>query len=164
MVITYKTLHKVSFPVWNLHSGDWEHADGLLFIEGKCVDDRNQPGASLGIRRLQTSYPDLYPLKRALTSHNGILKQTTKYFIDNKGDPFTYIKTKFFPLKYLKITEVIRKDTASLIRVKGCQTPFTVPRPPMQGMQWAGILHLLGLPWMLYEYSEEKLKDTKKKV
>ena len=75
-----------------------------------------------------------------------------------------YMKTKFFDLKYLKITEVIRKDTASLIRVKGCRTPFTVPRPPSHGMQWAGILHLQGLPWMLYEYSEEKLKDTKKKV
>ena len=164
MVITYKTLHKVKFPVFLLYSGEWERADGLLFVEGKVVDDTNMIGSTMGIRRLQTSYPDLYRLNKAIQNHNGILKQTTKYFIDSNGFPFIYMKTKFFDLKYLKITEVIRKDTASLIRVKGCRTPFTVPRPPSHGMQWAGILHLQGLPWMLYEYSEEKLKDTKKKV
>ena len=119
MVITYKTLHKVKFPVFLLYSGEWELADGLLFIEGSVVDDTNMPGSTLGIRRLQTSYPDLYKLNKAIQNHNGILKQTTKYFIDSKGFPFIYIKTKFCALKYLKITEVIRKDTASLIRVKG---------------------------------------------
>jgi len=164
MAITYRTIHKLSFPVWNLHSGDWERADGLLFIGGQCVDDSNQPGTSLGIRRMQTSYPHIYPLKRALTSHNGILKQTTKYFIDNNGVPFKYEKTKFLDLKYLKIEKVTYKGSASLLGIKGHRTPFTVPRPPSAGYDWAGILHLNGLPWMLYEYSETKLKDTRRKV
>ena len=113
MVITYKTLHKVKFPIFLLYTGEWERADGLLFIEGKVVDDTNMPGGSMGIRRMQSSYPDLYKLKKAIQNHNGILKQTTKYFIDSSGFPFMYMKTKFFDLKYLKITEVIRKDTAS---------------------------------------------------
>lgn len=163
-MITYKTLHKVSFPVWNLPSADWERADGILFLDGKCVDDRNQTGASLGIRRVQTSYPHMYPINRALTSHNGILKQTTKYFIDNNGVPFLYEKTKMLPLKYLHIEKVTNKGSASLLTIKGQRTPFTVPRPPSDGYDWAGILHLSGLPWMLYEYSETKLKDTKRKV
>jgi len=164
MVITYRSLHKLSFPVWNLHSGDWELADGLLFIEGKCVDDTNQTGSSLGIRRVQTSYPTMYPLKKAVTTHNGILKQSTKYFIDSTGLPFIYEKTKFFHLKYLKIEKVTQKGSASLITVRRHRTPFTVPRPPSHGYEWAGILHLKGLPWMLYEYSETKLKDSKRKV
>jgi hypothetical protein len=163
-VITYKTLHNIQFPVFLLYSNEWEYADGLLFVEGQVIDDTNMPGSTMGIRRLQTPQPDLYPLKKAIQNHNGILKQTTKCFIDNNGKPFIYQKTKFADLKYLKIIEVIRKDTASLIRVKGCTSPFTVPRPPLHGMQWAGILHLHGLPWMLYEYSEEKLKDTRRKV
>ena len=37
-------------------------------------------------------------------------------------------------------------------------------KPPAAGMEWAGILHLHGLPWMLYEYSDTKLKDTRRKV
>jgi hypothetical protein len=67
-------------------------------------------------------------------------------------------------LKYLKIQKVILKDTASLLLIKGVSTPFTVPRPPSYGYDWAGILHVQKLPWMLYEYSETKLKDTKRKV
>jgi len=56
------------------------------------------------------------------------------------------------------------KDSATLIRVKGHNSPFTVPRPPEVGYTWAGVLHVQGLPWMLYEYSETKLKDTRRKV
>ena len=67
MVITYKTLHKVKFPVFLLYSGEWERADGLLFVEGKVVDDTNMIGSTMGIRRLQTSYPDLYKLKQSNT-------------------------------------------------------------------------------------------------
>jgi|TARA_B110000285_G_scaffold125989_1_gene142083 hypothetical protein len=164
MVITYKTVHKVSFPLFLLYSEEWERADGLLFIEGRCVDDRNQVGKTLGIRRVQTPYPELYPLNKAVTSHNGILKQGTKYFIDSNGIPFIYEKTKFLHLKYLHIDKVTNKQSASLITVKGHRSPFTVPRPPSDGYDWAGILHLHGIPWMLYEYSETKLKDSKRKV
>ena len=164
MVITYKTLHKLSFPVYLIYTENWERVDGLLFLEGKCVDDRNQPGATLGIRRIQTPHPDLYPLKKAVTSHNGILKQSTKYFIDSNGVPFIYEKTRFLHLKYLKIQKVITKESASLLSIKGHRTYFTVPRPPSSGYDWAGILHLEGLPWILYEYSETKLKDSKRKV
>lgn len=147
-----------------LYSGEWEHVDGLFFCEGKLVDDINMPGSSLGIRRVQTTYPDLFPLKKAITALNGLLKQKTQYFIDSNGTPFIYQKTKFMSLKYLKIEKVTQKDTASLITVQGVRSPFTVPRPPVYGYDWAGILHFNGLPWMLYEYSETKLKDTKRKV
>lgn len=164
MVITYRSLHKVEFPVYLVYTEEWEHADGLLFFDGMCVDDTNQSGSTLGVRRLQTSYPTMYPLKKAVTSPNGILKQNTKYFIDSKGLPFIYAKTKFLHLKYLKIEKVTHKGSASLITVKGHRVPFTVPRPPSHGYDWAGILHLRGLPWMLYEYSETKLKDSKRKV
>jgi hypothetical protein len=29
---------------------------------------------------------------------------------------------------------------------------------------WAGILHLNNAPWVLYEYSENKESDTRRKV
>lgn len=164
MVITYKTLPKITFPVFLLPNSNWALHDGLLFLDEKLLDDKNMSGASLGIRRAQTSYPELHRLNRAISSKNGILKQGTNCFIDSKGVPFIYEKTLMSTMKYLKITEVVQKDTASIIRVKGCKTPFTVPRPPDSSMNWAGILHLHGLPWMLYEYSETKLKDTRRKV
>lgn len=165
MVITYRNIRTaVEYPVFLLPSGKWELHDGLLFIEDKIVDDRNKEGRTLGARRMQTAHKNILALKKMVTSYNGILKQSKKYFIDNVGTPFVYEKTRFATLKYLKIKRVEKKDVASLVWVQGHNTPFTVPRPPEDGMLWAGVLHLHGLPWVLYEYSEVKLKDTRKKV
>ena len=165
MVITYRNIRtSVEYPVFLLPSGNWELHDGLLFLEDKIVDDRNKEGRTLGARRMQTAHKNLLQLKRMLTSDNGILKQSKKYFIEHTGKPFVYEKARFAQLKYLRIKRVEKKDIASLVWVQGHNTPFTVPRPPEDGMLWAGVLHLHGLPWVLYEYSEVKLKDSKKKV
>ena len=43
------------------------------------------PGNTLGVRRLQTPFENLFPLRNALISHIGIIKQTGKNFIDSKG-------------------------------------------------------------------------------
>jgi hypothetical protein len=164
MVIGFRSIPKITFPVFLLDSENWEEYDGILFLDNKVLDDRNQEGKTLGARRMQTPHKNLQELKYMVEYPNGLLKQRTKYFIDNSGRPFIYEKTTMLPLKYLKISKVELKDTATLIRVKGYNTPFTVPRPPEVGFTWAGILHVQGLPWMLYEYSETKLKDTRRKV
>ena len=164
MVIGFRQIPKLVFPVFLLDSENWEESDGLLFLNNKVLDDTNQSGKTLGARRVQTPHRNLHILKYMITSPNGLLKQKTKYFIDNSGRPFIYEKTTMLPLKYLKISKVELKDSATLIRVKGHNSPFTVPRPPEVGYTWAGILHVQGLPWMLYEYSETKLKDTRRKV
>ena len=164
MVITFRDFTKVQFPVFLLKSGNWDRKDGLLFCDGQLVDDTNQMGGTLGARRIQTPFKDKYELKKAVTAPNGILKQNTPYFVDNNGVPFVYEKTHFVPLKYYKIKRVELKEVASLVWVKGHNAPFTVARPPDPDIEWAGILHLHGIPWMLYEYSETKLKDTRRKV
>lgn len=164
MVVTYNSLNKVKFPVYVLPSGNWSRADGLLFLDGELVDDRNMPGETLGIRRVQTPYKKLLPLRKQITSHHGLIKQVSKTFIDSNGTPFIYEKTKMCKLSYYKIRRVDRKEVASLIWLKGINFPFTVPRPPEDGMLWAGVLHFHGLAWMLYEYSETKKPDTRRKI
>jgi hypothetical protein len=164
MVIKFKDFLKIKFPAFLLKSGNWEREDGLLFCDGQLVDDTNQTGKTLGARRMQTPFKNLFPLKQAVYAPQGLVKQSTPYFIDNEGTPFIYEKSLFCPLKYLKIERVDKKGTASRIKVVGHNAFITVPRPPEPGMDWAGILHLHGIPWMLYEYSEEKLKDTRRKV
>tara|TARA_R110000796_G_scaffold244493_1_gene367581 strand:- start:1894 stop:2388 length:495 start_codon:yes stop_codon:yes gene_type:complete len=164
MVLTFNSLDKIAYPAYPLPNSNWSVYDGLVFLDTELLDDRNMVGATLGIRRAQTSYPSLFRLNKGVMSANGIIKQSTKCFIDSKGSLFIYEKTKMLTLKYIKIDRVVQKEVASLIYVKGHRRPFTVPRPPEPGMVWAGILHLHKLPWMLYEYSEEKLKDTKRKV
>jgi hypothetical protein len=164
MIVTYKNLDKVEFPVFILPSSNWDLTDGLLYLDGELVDDRNMSGKTLGQRRLQTPHKGLLPLKKSVNSLVGILKQYPYYFIDSKGVPFIYQKTVMLQLKYKKIKKIERKTTASLIWIKDCNWPFTMPRPPAPEMLWAGVLLMKGLPWIIYEYSETEKKDTRRKV
>jgi len=164
LILTYREITKIKFPVFILPNGNWEAVDGLLLIDNQIVDDKNMLGATLGIRRLQTHFTELVPLKHSIDSLIGILKQNTKYFIDSKGTPFIYQKTTNMSLKYYKIRKVELKEKASVLWLKDVNFPFTIPRPPPRELTWAGVLHIGGLPWLLYEYSKEKLKDTRRKV
>lgn len=164
MIITFRDVQRITFPVFQIPSDNWSYSDGLLFIDDLLLDDTNMPGDTLGVRRVQTPFTELLPLRRSLINHVGLLKQSNKNFIDSKGVPFTYEKTKFCKLKYYKIRKVELKGTASLLWMHSITIPFTIPRPPEDGREWAGILHIGDTPWMLYEYSKIKLKDTRRKV
>ena len=163
MIITYKKLKNIQFPVYLLPHENWSFSDGLMFLEGKVVDDRNQGAETIGRRRLFTPH-DLFPLKNSVDSIKGLLKQTVKTFIDTSGRPFIYEKTKRCDLKYFNIKKKELRDTYTLLWLHGVNTPFSVPRPPEPGIFFAGVLLLHGLPWILYEYSEHPKKTTWRKV
>ena len=74
MIITYKDVPRVTFPVFKLPSSNWYREDGLLFVDDKIVDDCNMYGATIGIRRMQ-SHMDLMPLKKFVDTHLGMIKQ-----------------------------------------------------------------------------------------
>lgn len=164
MVITLKNYKKIRFPVYKIDSFNYERVDGLLFIDNKLVDDKNMKGETLGVRRIQTPHTDLYVLNKKIDTLIGILKQDSKTFIDSNGVPFIYEKTKFCKLKYHRIHKIELKESQSLLWLKGINFPMHIPRPPAYAMKWAGLLYYENLPWLLYEYSEDKKKDRRKKV
>ena len=164
MVITYRTIRHIAFPAFPLPSSNWEEQDGLLYLDNKLLDDKNMKGKTLGMRRLQTPFKDLFPLKAAIMDTLGLLKHTKNNFIDNNGVPFLYEKTRSVSLKYHKIRKVERKNSASVVWLKGINFPFKIPRPPNADTSWAGVLYLSEIPWMLYEYSEFQKSDTRRKV
>ncbi|MEK9894835.1 MAG: hypothetical protein VW518_00230 [Burkholderiaceae bacterium] len=163
MVLTFRGVSSIAFPIYPLPSSNWEKADGLFFVEGKVVDDKNMRGDTLGVRRLQTSH-DLLPLTKAILDFTGMIKQSKNVFIDSTGIPFIYQKTKMLPLRYKKIKRIDRKVVASVLHLEGEKHPIRIIRPPENGMTWAGVLYYQELPWKLYEYSEEHQKDTRRKV
>ena len=59
IILNYKTISRVEFPVFVLPSDNWEKLDGLFFVDGELIDDKNMPGQTLGIRRLQTPYREI---------------------------------------------------------------------------------------------------------
>ena len=56
-------LDEVRFPVYVVHSEEVIIRDGLLWIDGTVVDDKNVEGETLGERRLRTPMKNLYDLK-----------------------------------------------------------------------------------------------------
>jgi hypothetical protein len=164
MIVTYKNIHRATFPVFVLPSAEWHSQDRLLFVDGIVLDDRNMPSDTLGGRRLQTPCRDLFPLRKAVYNHAGLLKSGKKFFIDSIGKCFIYEKTKFCKVHYNKINQIDKKGIASLIWVNGINFPFTVPRPPEYGFTYAGVLYLNNLPWLLYEYANDKLESIRRKV
>ena len=93
-----------------------------------------------------------------------LLNHQRKHYIDNSGFFFTKEKKHKVDLKYHKILRVEKKTIASVLWIKDCPFPFTLKRPLPENASWAGILHRAGIPWILYDVSEEKKKDTWRKV
>jgi len=164
MILTYKGLNRLEYPVYLLPSFNWDSADGLLFLDGVVLDDKNMPGETLGLRRLQTSFP-VVPLNKAVNTALGIIKHATgQAYIDNIGRVFQYEKTTTAKLKWYKIRKIEKKKTFTRIWLANINFSFDVPRPPPPECMWAGVLHVKGFPWMLYSYSETKQKDTFRKI
>ena len=164
MVLTYKQLLRLQFPLYLLPHDNWSFSDGLLFLDGKVVDDSNMEGNTLGVRRLQTPFEDIFPLKSQVDSFQGLLKQTKNTFIDSSGIPFIYEKTIRCVLRYYRISKKELREDCCVLWLVGVSQPFTVPRPPEGEVYFAGVLLLGGLPWILYDYSQTAKKDTWRKV
>jgi hypothetical protein len=164
MIISYKSLDKVQFPVFKLPSDNWSIDDGLFTVDGMLIDDKNMPGDTLGMRRIQTPLV-LGKLNQSINSITGIIKnKTNTAYIDSKGRYFVYEKTKMCTLKYHKITQVVRKGHGCSVHVFGVQAGFAVPRPPESDIEFVGVLYFHKLPWKLYEFSTDRKKNRKVKI
>lgn len=164
-MVRYNQLDKIDFPVFKLPSENWSSKDGLLFLDGQLLDDKNMPGKTLGVRRLQTPHSGIVPLKHMIEDKIGILKQPSYTpYIDNLGRVFLYEKTIMVPLKPHAIKRVDRLETYSLLRLRAVPFPIKVKRPPADNIGWANLLYLYDSPWLLYSYSTSKIKSTKRKI
>jgi len=165
VILNFKQLSNVTFPVFLLPSDNVEVVDGLVFVDNMIVDDRNVAQEKLGLRRLITPFKDLLPLRRAISDPVGLAKNVgNKTYIDVLGKIFTYEKTLNGIVKYHKIERIEGKESASTIKLKGISSSFIVARPPPLEQRWAGVLYLHGFPWKLYEFSECKLSNTRRKI
>ena len=162
-IVSFYTSRSINFPVYSIDSLNFHSKDGLLFLDNQIIDDKNMPGPTLGIRRLQTSHT-LYKLNRQIDSFIGILKNPKKTFIDSHGEPFLYEKTRMTTLKYYRIHRIEKKKFYSVLWIKGWNSSFIIPRPPPEGMGHVGILLLGNLPWVLYDYADREHKQTVRKV
>ena len=161
--VTFKELiRKVRFPVYAIKLDDAWVEDGLVFLDDKIVDDRNQPYDSLGLRRLHTPHTKK-ALNRVYFSFIELLDSKSLTFIDSNGWMFEYQKTSMTSIQSMKIKKKVSKDTFSLVFVKGTTSPFIVKRYP-HSEEWAQILMYENLPWQLYSLSDEFIETSKRKI
>jgi hypothetical protein len=165
MLINYKKLGLVNFPIFALPSDDIHGCDGLVrFGNNPIIDDLNQIGKTLGARRLQTPHKT-YKLNRVIYDIPELLKApNAKAWIDNKGYIFIYERTKFVRVKCHKILAVNYKGTGSTLKIQGAVAPVLLKRPPPKGMPWVLMMHLNNNPWLPYEYSREYCTPFRRKI
>lgn len=157
-----QVLRFVDFPVYIVSSEDIWLEDGLLFVGGKILDDKNQPGDTLGKRRLTTEHK-LGKLGKACFNFIELIDSKSSKFIDSNGKPFYYEKTKLLDVVSYEIKKKIAKDVCTVLFLKGINFPFIVPRYPHKE-DWAQVLVFEGMPWKLYSLSEDKLNTFKRKI
>lgn len=161
--ITKKDVKNIVFPVYKLDTDDIKFYKGVLYCGTKIIDDRNQAGRTIGVRRAQVK-EDLYPLNYMAIDYIMMIQAKYKHFIDTEGKAFTYIKTKFYTVKCHKIEKITPLYSYSLVKVKGVSKQFTVIRPPPDGAVWACIIYIKNEPWAILEYAYEKLAPYKRKL
>ena len=161
--LNYKhVLRNIEFPVYTISSEEVYVEDGLLFVNEKIVDDRNQIGDTIGKRRLTTEHK-LGTLGKICFNYIEMLDAPSTKFIDTKGNPFNYVKTKMLSVVSYRINKKIAKDNYTVLFLKGVNCPFIVPRYP-HTEEWAQILEYDGLPWKLYSLSEKQVKTFRRKI
>jgi hypothetical protein len=163
VVRTLRSYHKIEFPVFKV-SDEPLIVDGLVFVNGRVVDDRNVPAETLGQRRLLT------PHKLAKIKHlrGNIVELIADnvcvegWYLDRLGDPFKYKRTKKLKVITHKINKVVYRNTHSILIVDGVNFPILVERPPSGS--FTQILYYKEYPWKLYSISDEWKKPTYKKA
>lgn len=162
MIRNYKHIPNIKWPVYKLDSDNWHSTDGLLQYDGMILDDRNMPGATLGLRRLQSPHLNLYPLKKGSYSIPFLLRH--KYYIDSAGKPFIYEKTVSMRLKYHLVKRIEKKESVSIVWLYGIGFPLEVRNPPLDSAKHCRVLYLHSVPWLIYDFTTTNGRDTIRKI
>lgn len=175
------TFDQIRFPVYHLGKHKPEVEKGIAYYHYSehhktgevddikvVVDDKNQKGLSLAMRRLQLkqSGVKLHKLKYALFFISDLIKMTKmgSWFIDSEGTIFEYTKTKKVPLVFRPITQLIPVKTGGcIVEVHGQASRFKTLHAPSGLEKYAGLL-LVGTGSILYGLYPEKLQDTVRMV
>jgi hypothetical protein len=157
-----KVLRRTKFPFFILPSNEIRYEDGLVFLNTLVLDDRNQEGNTLGKRRLKTPHK-LYKLKSRVANFKELIDCRKSHFIDNRGFYFTYVKTKFAVVKSQKIVKKTSYGSHTTIFCKNVNYFFVLPSFPRTA-EWAQILYLDDLPWMIYSTSDSFVDQYKRKI
>ncbi len=156
----------IHWPVWIIRPH--ESIMGGLITDRRGIRRIDLPDKvdPFPVRRLQLKklkdYP-VYPLKRTIWSLKDLLSSGQLCFIDYNGIIYKYKKQTFYPLIYREILERKYTDNSTIFKLKNINTPFEVFGQLNLEAKFAGVLKI-DRGYLLYEVTNKKLKDTRRKI
>lgn len=144
-----------------------EYADkntGALTHNIRIVDDKSQPGATLGIRRLnmKVSGTSLYPIRTSVYFLGDLIKlsDSETWFIDNTGKLFQHKKFRRAKLQIKKIKKVLPgTGIGCVLELEGIASRFKCMSHPEPHQKYAGVL-FIDNGYILYGLYESEAKET----
>lgn len=130
----------------------------------EVVDDKNIPGNSLGMRRLNlvVKGASLFSLKKAIYMLGDLVRLVTgrkTWLIDSQGNLFNYIKSTRAPLTCHKIKKVLHATTAGyILEIEGINERFKLLNDTRKCM-YVGII-TYNRKRILYGLYEKMFKKT----
>jgi hypothetical protein len=174
-------LNNIVFPVFRIGTTKPEMQEGVtFFLQGKnvgtdteefkmiIVDDKDMPGHSLAMRRLQMRDKgvELYKLSTGIFFLSDLIKlaKPGTWFIDKEGSVFSYTKTKKVRLIYRPIQSVFPLPAGgAVIEIKGIPSRFKVLYAPTSEQTHAGLL-CVGTGFILYGLYDQMYEDTTRAI
>ncbi len=167
--IQHKNLANIEFPLYTItmnYKNIWEEFN-ILYIETPSgiyiLDNKNLDGNTVGKRRLKINNSKKYMPRSTISTVAQLIKSNNSTFIDNTGIVFKYKKTKLVPLKYYAAKEVIKLNDYCIVILKGIDYPIKTNCRDAYGIEYVGLLHT-NMGYILYEFSDERRKDTRRKI
>ena len=168
-------LNEIDWPIYKLGSTRPLVEDGVVFYHHttsngsviEIVDDKSIGGKNLATRRMKLAFQNvkLFRIKFALFFVADLIKLAKPgvWFIDSSGKIFQYTKSKFVPLVFKKISNIIKDVGCYLIEIEGSPIRYKVLYPPTEVQKYAGLL-VLGMGLIIYGFYEELHTTTYRKI
>lgn len=171
-------IYYLSYPLYRLpedFAESSEYDNTVLVYRNEIVDDKSINYPDIGSRRLhmlERNYNlPIKPLKTILIpSFNAFLgiiafKSTKlKVFMDSKGKVFSYKKTFFANVHYVRLEATEYRKTYSLVKGKQLFTPFIVNSGPTNPDCFLIIMYVNNAPWRVIGYSDGAGKSYRVKI
>lgn len=161
-----QSFSNIHWPVWTIRSH--EYISKGLIKDGAGIRrlDLEDKTWEFPVRRLKAKTMKdykVYPLKKAVWNFKDLLQSGSLCFVDYSGKIYYYEKKTFYPLVYRKILSRKYTDTATIFKVEGINSAFEVKGKLNLEAGYAGLL-VIDRGYLLYEVTNQKLKDSKRKI
>lgn len=156
----------IHWPVWGIRPHESISRGLITDSSGIRRLDLEDKTWDFPVRRLRAKTMKdykVYPLRKALWNFKDLLNSGFLCFVDYSGRVYYYEKKTFYPLVYRKILSRKYTNTTTVFKIENINSVFEVRGKLNPEAKYAGLL-VIDRGYLLYEVTNKKLKDSKRKI